>query len=144
MGMDWKKSSPALVERFTAALPRHPDVTPRKMFGYPASFVGGGFFAGLHEENVVLRVPPAVKDALPALGGAATFDPMKRGAGMKDWWVIPQPVAASAPALQALLADALGLLTAQPAARQRSKPPAKPAAKGRAKPRAAKPGSRRR
>lgn len=30
----WKKSSPALVERFEAALPRDPRVEPKKMFGY--------------------------------------------------------------------------------------------------------------
>lgn len=49
----WKKSSPELVARFETALPRDPRITPRKMFGYPASFLSEGFFAGLFEERVV-------------------------------------------------------------------------------------------
>lgn len=56
----WKKSSPAIVERFEAALPRDPRVEPRKMFGYPAAFLSGDFFTGLFEESVVVRVPADV------------------------------------------------------------------------------------
>jgi hypothetical protein len=43
-----QKSPPELVERFEAVLDRYPDVTRKKMFGYPAAFVGDngdGLFA---------------------------------------------------------------------------------------------------
>ena len=35
------------------ALPRHPDVEPRKMFGYPCAFVRGSFWIGLFEANAI-------------------------------------------------------------------------------------------
>jgi hypothetical protein len=42
----WKKSPPALVERFEAIVPALSGAERRKMFGYPAAFVGGNMFAG--------------------------------------------------------------------------------------------------
>jgi TfoX/Sxy family transcriptional regulator of competence genes len=94
--MAWKKASPELIERFDAALPKHQDASPRKMFGYPACFVNGNFFVGLHEENVVLRLPGALKAKFPELAGAHHFDPRNTGKGMKDWWVVPQVIARDA------------------------------------------------
>lgn len=94
--MAWKKSSPDLIERFVAALPKHKDAQSKKMFGYPACFVNGNFFVGLHEENVVLRLPGALKDRFSELAGAHHFDPKNTGKGMKDWWVVPQVTARDA------------------------------------------------
>lgn len=80
----WTKSDPALVERFDAALPDHPALERRKMFGYPATFVNGNYFAGLHEQRVVIRLPGDIRDRLPDLAGAANFSPGPER-GMKDW-----------------------------------------------------------
>lgn len=112
--MRFAKSSAALVARFGAALPESPLVLRRKMFGYPCAFVRGNFFAGLHEENVVLRLPGDLRASLPALAKGEAFDPMKNGRVMKDWVVVPKGVAASAAKLTALLAAALPLVAALP------------------------------
>ncbi len=57
------------------------------MFGYSCSFVNGYFFAGMHEDNIVVRL-------------------MGTGKGMKDWWIIPAPFTKSGAKLAALLLDA--------------------------------------
>jgi hypothetical protein len=120
--MPFKKSSPELVSRFKDALPRSALVEPKKMFGYPASFVHGHFFVGLHEDNVVLRLPELLRKRLPDLAQAHGFDPMGTGKAMKDWVVVPPEVAASPKRLAALLGDVLPLVAAlPPIAKKRAK-----------------------
>ena len=70
----WSKSPPALVEVFEAVFPGSPAVA-RQMFGYPAGFVNGNMFMGLHQENMVLRLPDGPRAELLAIEGAATFEP---------------------------------------------------------------------
>jgi hypothetical protein len=127
--MSFEKSSPERIASFDAALPVDPRIQKRKMFGYPAAFVNGNFFTGLHEENVVIRLPLGLEKKLPSLKGAGTFDPMG-GRPMKAWFVIPK-----AAKLQPLLAEALELVatleTKQPKAK---KPKAKSPAKAKPKP----------
>jgi hypothetical protein len=81
------KSPPELVERFTAVLDRYPDAVRKKMFGYPAAFVGGNMATGLFAEQWVVRLPDAeIADAKAA--GAEGFEPMP-GRAMKAFVVIP-------------------------------------------------------
>ncbi len=120
----WSRSPEDLIQRFKAALPAHPDLQPKSMFGYPCSFVKGNFFAGLHEEKVVLRVPDEVKPKLPELAGASAFDPMG-GRPMKLWWVIPPKVTQDAGKLRALIHSAFELV--QPLPGKAPKPKAKKA-----------------
>ena len=54
----WKKVPAALATVFDAALPAAVDVERRKMFGCPAALVNGNFFAGLHEDRLMIRLPP--------------------------------------------------------------------------------------
>jgi hypothetical protein len=97
----WKKPDPALVERFHAALPAHPEAQPKKMFGYPACFVNGNFFVGMHNDNFVIRLPEDLKAKFPELARAEGFDPMGTGKGMKDWWVLPTRLTRSTASLAA-------------------------------------------
>ncbi len=113
--MKWTKPDPALVERFTSALPDDPRVASRKMFGYPACFVRGSYFAGLHGEAFVIRLPGGLKERFPALASAAVFDPMGTGKGMKDWWVIPPRISKDRRRLAALLAETLAEVAKLPA-----------------------------
>lgn len=120
--MAWKKASPETVSRFEAALPDHPDAEPRQMFGYPACFVKGNFFAGMHEEErVVVRLPGGLKEKLPDLAGASIFDPMGTGKGMKDWWIIPTPVTRDAGRLGRFLAAAFVEVQKLPAKEKKPK-----------------------
>ena len=69
------KSSPELVARFDEVAARHPVAQRRKMFGYPAMFVGGNFATGLFEESWVVRLADDDLSALLATPGAAGFSP---------------------------------------------------------------------
>lgn len=81
------KSPPELVERFGTVMDRYPDVQRKKMFGYPAAFVGGNMATGLFAEHWVVRLPDAeIGDAKAA--GAGSFEPMP-GRPMKAFVVIP-------------------------------------------------------
>src|SRR5438874_2895612 len=101
--MAWKKSSEEAVKRFVGALPNAAARGRRKMFGYEACFVAGGFWAGMYQDDIVLKLPDEVKDAQPALTNAAHFDPMG-GRPMKQWWVVPRKISASPAQLGKLLA----------------------------------------
>jgi len=72
----WQKSPPALVQRFAELVPDDPRVQRRQMFGYPAAFVNGRLFAGLHQSKLVLRLSPDDLLALPPVFRARVFEPM--------------------------------------------------------------------
>src|SRR5947199_10148982 len=61
---------------------------PRTTFGYPAAFVGGNMFAGLHEDRFVLRLGDEDLAAAKRLG-AKDFEPMP-GRAMKGWIILPE------------------------------------------------------
>ena len=83
----FSKSPPDLVERFTAVMDGYPDAARRKMFGYPAAFVGGNMATGLFADQWVVRLPDdQIADAKTA--GAGSFEPMP-GKPMKAFVVIP-------------------------------------------------------
>ena len=52
----FEKSPPELVARFDAAAERFPDAQRRKMFGYPALFVGGNLVTGLFADSWMIRL----------------------------------------------------------------------------------------
>jgi len=83
----FEKSPPELVERFGLVMDRFPDAERRKMFGYPAAFIGGNMVSGLHGERWVVRLPEAELAELHAAGGSP-FEPME-GRPMKSFAVVP-------------------------------------------------------
>ena len=106
------KSSPALVARFDAVAARHPAAQRRKMFGYPALFVGGNYATGLYEESWVVRLAADDLDALLASGGEG-FSPMP-GRSMKGWAALPAHVVADDDALDRWLERALAFAASLP------------------------------
>jgi hypothetical protein len=81
------KSSSEIVERFGAVMDRFPDVARRKMFGYPAAFVGGNMATGLFAESWIVRL--GGQDLNTAVGqGAVPFEPMP-GRPMTGFVVVP-------------------------------------------------------
>jgi TfoX/Sxy family transcriptional regulator of competence genes len=103
--MDFHPSPEALTELFARVVPADGDVTRRKMFGWPAAFVGGNMFAGLHREALIVRLPEADLEALQALGGRP-FEPMP-GRPMKGYAVVPDDLLADEPELARWLERAL-------------------------------------
>ena len=102
----WSKSPPALVEAFAAALPDDPRVERRSMFGHPAAFANGQLFAGLHQDDLMVRLGETERAALLALPGAKPFAPMP-GRVMREYAVVPAALHADRRALHAWLKKAL-------------------------------------
>src|SRR5260221_5804505 len=74
--MTWR--SPAeLVKLFEDALDNWPGAQIRKMFGYPAGFVNGQMFTGLHEDKMFVRLPADEMAAFLQMEGATQFAPMQ-------------------------------------------------------------------
>ena len=83
----FSKSPPDLVARFDAILDRYPDASRKKMFGYPAAFVGGNHATGLFGDRWVVRLPEAEVAAAKS-AGAEAFEPMA-GRPMKGYVLVP-------------------------------------------------------
>jgi TfoX/Sxy family transcriptional regulator of competence genes len=104
-GMEWRKSSPELVALFESLCPG-PPAEKRQMFGYPAGFVGGNMFAGLHQENMVLRLSDDDRTRFLTLAGAAVFEPMP-GKPMKQYVIVPAALLHDVGSLRPWIARAL-------------------------------------
>lgn len=83
----FSKSPSELIERFAAVMDGYPDAARRKMFGYPAAFVGGNMATGLFADQWVVRLPDDQIEAAKA-AGAGSFEPLP-GKPMKAFVVIP-------------------------------------------------------
>ena len=88
----WRKPQDDQVERFHEAVAGIEGVEVRKMFGFPAAFIGGNMTAGLHQESVMVRLPDDEREARLA-DGWALFEPMP-GRPMKEYVALPPDVAA--------------------------------------------------
>jgi hypothetical protein len=83
----FSKSPPELVERFSAVMDGYPDAVRKKMFGYPAAFVGGNMATGLFADRWVVRLPD--DQIAPAMAaGAGAFEPVP-GKPMRSFVVVP-------------------------------------------------------
>ena len=87
-------------------MPDDPGVDVRRMFGCPCFFYGGNMFAGIHQENLFVRLGDDDRAALLALPGAGQFEPMP-GRPMREYVCVPQAMLADRPALEAWLARSL-------------------------------------
>ena len=94
----FERSSPELIARFDAAAARFPVAERRKMFGYPALFVGGNLVTGLFAEKWMIRLPDDDRAELLESPGAAPFEPMA-GRPMKGYATLPDDVVANDEAL---------------------------------------------
>ena len=90
----WKKPEPELMDRFSEAIAGIEGVEPRKMFGFPAAFVGGNMAAGLHQDTFMVRLPEAER-AERLAAGWSLFEPMP-GRPMREYVALPAEVVADA------------------------------------------------
>lgn len=107
------KSPPALVARFDAATLRHPAAERRKMFGYPALFVGGNLATGLFADTWMVRLGRDDLAALLALPGAGPFSPMP-GRSMTGYGTLPAAVVEDEASLDAWIERALAFAASLP------------------------------
>lgn len=127
MSMTWRKSPEQLVEAFSEALPDDPRVERRKMFGYPCAFVNGNMFCGLHQENLVVRLPEEARNTLVEKDGAHIFAPFP-GRIMKEYVSMPDALIADTGRLRSWLMRSLEYTAALPAKGARKGTAAKKAA----------------
>jgi TfoX/Sxy family transcriptional regulator of competence genes len=110
----FEKSPPELVARFDAAAPRFPEAQRRKMFGYPALFVGGNLVTGLFADSWMIRLAEPDLAELLALPAATPFSPMA-GRTMKGYATLPSDVVADDTALDGWLERAVAFGKTLPA-----------------------------
>ncbi len=91
--MHWRKSPQELIDTFEAVMPGPPALA-RKMFGFPAGFVGGRLFMGLHQEDMMLRLPEDLRAKLLRIDGARIFEPVP-GRPMREYVVVPPSLIAN-------------------------------------------------
>ena len=110
----FEKSSPELIARFDAAAARFPEAARRKMFGYPALFVGGNLATGLFAQTWMIRLSDDDRAELLQLPGAAPFEPMA-GRQMKGYATLPDEVVADDDALDGWVRRAITFVRTLPA-----------------------------
>lgn len=109
-----EKSPPELIERFDAVAGRFAEAQRRKMFGYPALFVGGNLTTGLFADRWMIRLPDDDRAELLALPGAAPFEPAP-GKLMKSYAVLPTDVVDDDDAIDSWVRRAIAYVQTLPA-----------------------------
>jgi TfoX/Sxy family transcriptional regulator of competence genes len=95
-----------LVRAFENAIKDFPMAEQRKLFGYPAAFVNGQMFTGLHQDNMILRLSEADRAKFMAEYRTKLFEPMP-GRPMKEYVLVPKTMLKSSTQLNAWIGRAL-------------------------------------
>jgi len=89
--LEWKKAPEERVQ-FLAQKMKNVNFDYRKMFGYPAYFINGNMFAGIHGEKLFLRLSQSeVEEIMNAHLNVTCFEPMP-GRAMAGYVVLPKSV----------------------------------------------------
>ncbi|HEY2178611.1 MAG TPA: TfoX/Sxy family protein [Caulobacteraceae bacterium] len=116
--MAWEKAPQGLIDLFDESLPNDPRLARRKMFGYPAVFVGGNLAAGIFRDRIFARLSAEDRAALP--GGGGYLEPLP-GRPMKAYAVLPDDTLADEEAVAQVLAQAVALTAALPVKEKKQK-----------------------
>ena len=79
--MQMPKPSEADKERFRSAVPEHPDVVVKPMFGNLGAFVNGNMFAGLFGPTIGVKLAESDQHELEANHQTQPFGPEERPMG---------------------------------------------------------------
>ena len=85
----WKKSPPALIALFDAAIADRPGLKRRLMFGYPAAFLRGNLITSLFQDQMMVRLSQSDRAKALAAGGVP-FAP--GGRPMREYVVLPTEI----------------------------------------------------
>ena|SRR5579864_8508634 len=116
----FRSAPPELVALFEKVMVAFPDAQLKKTFGFPAAYVNGQMFTGLHNESMILKLPPEDLKSFLAFDGAHAFEPMP-GRPMREFAVVPPSLLNSEPELVEWLRKAFAYVGSLP-----PKPPKKP------------------
>src|SRR6266568_160264 len=112
----WTPAPQEWIDAFDAALPD--TVERRKMFGYPAAFVNGNMAAGLHRDDLVLKLDEKDRDTLLKAGGKPF---VVMGRPMGAFVVVPQNFRDKPAELKKWLARSIAFAATRPAKVKRKK-----------------------
>lgn len=87
-----------LAARVRALLERHAHTQEKRMFGGVAFLVNGNMAVGVHETELIVRLPPEDGDAALEQPGVRMFD-LSGGRPMRGWILVDTAVLASDEAL---------------------------------------------
>ena len=87
--MKWEKPSAEIIKTFEKIVPAITGIEKRKMFGLPCVFVNSNMFMGVHQNNIVLRLPLNDRESFLKLKDAKVFEPQP-GRIMKEYIVFPE------------------------------------------------------
>ena len=115
-----------LADRIRMTLASRKGVTEREMFGGIGFLLGGKFVAGVHRNELMVRVPAAEHDALEKEKGARTFE-MTNKPPMKGWMLVDPKAVSTAPMLRKWIDRSADAVAALPAKKKpaKKKPPVK-------------------
>jgi len=117
--MKWRKPSDELIKLFEKITPV-PPATAKKMFGFPAAFVNGNMFMGLHQEDMILRLPEGPRAELLKMN-ARIFEPMT-GRPMREYVIVPPSLLRDRNKLTSWVQKALEYGTSLPPKGKKSSP----------------------
>ena len=109
----WKRAPDDLVRAFETAVESVPGAQTKQVFGYPAAFINGQMFAGLHQDSMILRLSEADRAQFLQHRGASVFEPMP-GRPMREYVVVPPAILKSKAQLNEWLERALAYASALP------------------------------
>ncbi len=102
-----------LVRLFENVMKDFPMANQRKVFGYPAAFVNGQMFTGLHQDHMILRLSEPDRVRFIAEHKTRLFEPMP-GRPMKEYVLVPPDMLKSASRLNAWVTKALAYAESLP------------------------------
>jgi hypothetical protein len=112
-GRSTEPSPPELIARFSSILDRFPEADRRKMFGFPAAFVGGNLATGLYNDGWMVRLGPDETARVIADGGGRPFEPMP-GRPMSGYVLLPPGEVSNDAAIEAWVRRALAYAATLP------------------------------
>ena len=124
--MKWRRPPEEHVDLFLSLVPDDPGVELRHMFGCPCLFLNGNMFAGIHQEDLFVRLSAEDRHVLLELPGARLFEPMA-GRPMREYVCVPPAMLAERLALESWLAKALAYAHSLPPKVKKPRPPKRPA-----------------
>lgn len=112
-GTRFARSPSELVDRFITVTARHPQLVPKRMFGYDCTWVNGNMATGLFADTWFVRVGEEAAAELLELPGAMPFAPMG-GTPTKGYACLPPAVIADDAALDVWLRRCVAYMTTLP------------------------------
>lgn len=118
------RPDPGAAERLAVLVAAHPQLSVRKVFGFPAAFANGNMCVGTFGSDIFVRLNAADQRIAESLPGARRFAPMP-GREMRGYVVLPGTVLVNEEEAARWVARSVEFALSLPA-----KGPKRPGAKG--------------